>query len=452
MPLFPEHAPRRRLLDVAELLGEQVVKLDKAQGNVTPDEYRKAQEERKAQSKAFAEEQSKKHPTKPPKPPTKEFGRNIAGFNLPALQDLKDPEFYDAAAKVPGKLASGAAAGAAEKGILSDEDAWKARRIAEAVSPIDLSEKATVGSQAIGTAASLAGARLLTMLNNLRKLKGVSKAAHDTAKARSAAKAEAERILGGKKPFYSDPKRLKPAAGRADDILGLPGVESAAGAIGGAVAGPAARPSFLGGLKSAVADGLRTRVGLWPKMAGAAGVSGTLGYLAWQNTPSLWQRTGEALGLGNALLNRPPDLPEKKPNEAPGPASPAEKPKPANVIDELREAGRQQLDPRHGGPRGVNEQGLPEFKLPRPSPEELANVRGIGNMRALRNDAEFAAMRSEYMTLKNKVKILNDRRIPLENGLTEYELDRWNDFNSADSLTTSGKSIFDVEAAKNARP
>jgi hypothetical protein len=451
MPLFPEHAPRRRLLDVAELLGEQVVKLDKAQGNVTPDEYRKAQEERMAQSKAFAEEQSKKYPTKPPAPPPKEFGRNIAGFNLPTLKDLKDPEFYDAAAKVPGKLASGAAAGAAEKGILSDEDAWKARRIAEAISPIDLSEKATVGSQAIGTAASLAGARLLTMLNNLRKLKGASKAAHDTAKARSAAKAEADRILGGKKPFYSDPKRLKPAAGRADDILGLPGVESATGAIGGAVASPAARSSFLGGLKSAIADGLRTRAGFWPKMAGATGLGGTLGYLAWQNMPSIWQRTGEIAGLASAIANRPPDVPTAKRNEAPGPASPVEKPKPADVRDELRAADKEWIDPRHGGARGVDEQGFPVKILPRPSEKDLANVRGGAAEESLRNDAGFAKARAAYMRLKNKVRILNDRRIPLEAGLTPFELRDWNTFNAAHLMTPSGLSIYDPEAARDAK-
>lgn len=439
MPLFPEHAPRRRLLDVAELLGEQVVKLDKAQSNVTPDEYRKSQQERAAQSKAYAEEQGKKHPTKSPaqKPP--------------------EPGFFETIPKLPGKLVSAAGA-AIPEGVKSAKiPSWllpgppgmkvgeATRGMIDIASPIDLSEKANYGSQALGAAAALTGARLATVLANLRKLKTAANVAHDAAKARSAAKSAADAARARSQKQLEESSRM----------FGGTSGATAGGVAGSSATEPAARSTFLGGLKSAIADGLRTKVGLWPKGIPGVGLGAGLGYVIGHGVPSistLWQKTGEALGLGEALRNRPPDLPEKKPNEAPGPASPAEKPKPANVVDELREAGRQQLDPRHGGPRGVNEQGLPEFKLPRPSPEELANVRGIGNMRALRNDAEFAAMRSEYMTLKNKVKILNDRRIPLENGLTEYELDRWNDFNSADSLTTSGKSIFDVEAAKNARP
>ncbi len=435
MPLFPEHAPRRRLLDVAELLGEQVVKLDKAQGNVTPDEYRKAQEERMAQSKAFAEEQSKKHPTKPPaqKPP--------------------EPGFFETIPKLPGKLVSAAGA-AIPEGVKSAKiPSWllpgppgmkvgeATRGMIDIASPIDLSEKANYGSQALGAAAALTGARLATVLANLRKLKTAAKGAHDAAKARSAAKSAADAARARSQKHLEESSRM----------FGGTSGATAGGVAGSSAAEPAVRSTFLGGLKSAIADGLRTRAGFWPKMAGATGLGGTLGYLAWQNMPSIWQRTGEIAGLASAIANRPPDVPTAKRNEAPGPASPVEKPKPADVRDELRAADKEWIDPRHGGARGVDEQGFPVKILPRPSEKDLANVRGGAAEESLRNDAGFAKARAAYMRLKNKVRILNDRRIPLEAGLTPFELRDWNTFNAAHLMTPSGLSIYDPEAARDAK-
>ena len=468
MPLFPEHAPRRRLLDVSELLGEQVVRLDKAQGNVTPDEYRRYQEERAAQSKAFAEQQSKLHPTKPPVEPPKQFGQVVGGFHIPKLEDLKDPEFWNAAAKVPGKLAEGVTAGVGNSGIISDQNAWRAKRIAEALSPVDISEGATPGSQAVGAIASLTGARLLTVLNNLRKLKGTAKASHevtrDLVKSKAVAKAEADRlkaesqrILGQDKPYFSDASRVKPTPKVADDLLGLPS-ESAGRFIGGAAEGAvgaaasqATRKSFLDGVKRAVADGFRQKMGVWPKGLTGIGGLGALGYLAWQNSGSMLDKAGGALGLDSAIRNRPPDLPFAVPDEAPGPASPPAKVKPADVKEEIRAADREWIDPRHGGARGVNEQGFADKILQRPSNRDLAGIRGSAAEESVRSNAGFAEARSAYMRLKNKVRILNERGIPLGSGLTPFELEDWNTFNSPDLRTSSGLSIYDPEAARNAK-
>ena len=151
------------------------------------------------------------------------------------------------------------------------------------------------------------------------------------------------------------------------------------------------------------------------------------------------------------IKNRPPDLPTAKPNEAPGPAPAVEKPKPADMKEEIRAANREWIDPRHGGARGVNEQGFAEKILPRPAEKDLVNVRGSAAEESIRSNSGFAEARSAYMRLKNKVRILNERGIPIGSGLTPFELEDWNTFNSPDLLTPSGLSIYDPAAAEGSK-
>jgi hypothetical protein len=145
------------------------------------------------------------------------------------------------------------------------------------------------------------------------------------------------------------------------------------------------------------------------------------------------------------IKNRPPDLPREKPGQA---QPPAPAPQNKNLEEQLREAERRQIDPRHGNVRGLDAQGFPEFKPLRPKPEDLVNVRGPALLRAVRDDRAFIEARARYLKLRDKARILNQMGLPLAAGMSPFEIEEWNDFNSPECLTPSGKCIFDPEAAE----
>lgn len=454
MPLFPEHAPRRRLLDVAELLGEQVVKLDKAQGNVTPDEYRKSQQERAAQSKAFAGQQRKLHPTQPPAP-------------KPA-----EPGFWETYPKVPSKVADalGSVVPKAVKEatipswLLPGPPGMKVgdvtRGMIDIASPLDTSKDATATSQIVHAIASGIPLSKLVGKYGQKAIDAAFAAGKDLIKKFDVASTKALRkalikpppkpptpqeLLGGKKPFYSDPKRAAEAAAKgSNDLLGI--LPEAGQVAAGAAAG-AARPALTRGLLSRAIGALSSPFG------GFAGGAGALGLQYLLQGGGL-KNISDAAFLGANIANRPPDLPKERPGTAMPPASGAEKPtqqKPG-LQDQLREAEKQQLDPRHGGPKGLDAQGLPEFQPVKPKPEDVAKVPGVGAQHAIANDRAFLEMRAEYAKLRDKARILQERRLPLGAGMSRFEIDRWRMFNKPEYQTSSGKSIFDVEASPDARP
>lgn len=456
MPLFPEHAPRRRLLDVSELLGEQVVKLDKAQGNVTPDEYRRHQQSQAAQSKAFAQQQQRLHPTKEPAP---------------------KPGFFETYPKVPGIVADAIGEAIPDRIKNATIPSWLlpgppgmkvgevTRGMVDITSPIDTSKNATMTSQLVHAVVS--GVPVARLVGKYGQ-KAVDAAIE--ASKRLVGRVEAstaknlrkvlikpppkpptpEELLGGKKPFYSDPKRAAQSArGKADAPLNL---QPEAGMAGQAVAGSARQTLNRGLLSRAIGSVINPYSfgsfgGAFTAGAGALGLQ----YLLQSGAA---KKATDLAFLTKNIANRPPDLPDEAPGQAAPPFSnpSAPAPKKPDLKEQLREAEKAQLDPRHGGVRGVNEQGLPEFKPLRPSAEDTAKVPGVGAQRAIADDRAFLEMRGEYAKLRNKARILQERQLPLGAGMSRFEIDRWRMFNKPEYQTSSGKSIFDVEAAPDARP
>lgn len=69
-----------------------------------------------------------------------------------------------------------------------------------------------------------------------------------------------------------------------------------------------------------------------------------------------------------------------------------------------------------------------------------------GSQYLFNNDADFNAVKTEYLSLKNKIRLLQDRRIPLNAGLSGSDIERWNELNSSEFKTPAGVSIFEVPA------
>lgn len=76
-------------------------------------------------------------------------------------------------------------------------------------------------------------------------------------------------------------------------------------------------------------------------------------------------------------------------------------------------------------------------------PFNAESAPGIGALNALGNDADLNELRAEYAGLKRKVRILQERGLPLDAGMRPREIERWSDLNSPANRTEGGVSIFE---------
>lgn len=154
----------------------------------------------------------------------------------------------------------------------------------------------------------------------------------------------------------------------------------------------------------------------------ATGVTGWVGY--------------EAIKRGlNGISAPEPDLSQSPGKAAPQPGADA-------PIKQEDFDGRKMFGPKGEVP-GNDAKGnaLPNVRPDVPHKAEYAP--GLGALNALGNDASMNRVRVEYAILKRKVRMLQERHLPLEAGMRPDEIERWSELNDPENQTPGGRSIFE---------
>lgn len=428
MPQFYE-----RPLDVAELLNGQRVRLDKTQENVTPDDYRRHMEERMRQSEEIAKRPTYSVDVKPKKlpsgwdylakapghvwrafteylPKTPTVGHNYGGN--PLASGVYNPVTGET--MLPGSAKAPTQPPLSYRGHSIAEDV---RRAGEYLAPMDLTKDATPGSQALHTA--------LGLIPGVSALRAAAKGVKNTAKGLKAAVKARPKTLAElaemNTPALLKPKPVppKPKPSPFGELLGIAD-DGARGVAHGVAEGlnHASQPARRGFVS-------RTLTDPWFWMGGG------------NAAVSIGKQAIDSIMGAGALAKQTLDMPEERSSAAPpeAPAKPKDEPIKQEDFD-----GRKLFGPKGEVP-GNDKRGNPVTKPTVPAGANEAD--SLGAQYLLNNDADFNATKAEYLTLKNKIRLLQERRLPLNAALSASDIERWNELNSREFKTPAGVSIFE---------